>query len=55
MNEARQVKELRRQTGAGILECKKALRRCNGDMKRALAELKKRDIDPEEPEPEVVD
>ena len=30
------IKELRESTGAGILECRKALENANGDMKAAL-------------------
>lgn len=38
---AAQVKELRDQTGAGMMECKKALTMTNGDMERAIEELRK--------------
>ena len=33
---AGQVKELRERTGAGMMECKKALQEANGDMERAI-------------------
>lgn len=38
---ATQVKELRERTGAGMMECKKALAETNGDMERAIEELRK--------------
>ncbi|RDI41806.1 translation elongation factor Ts [Aquicella lusitana] len=38
---ASQVKELRERTGAGMMECKKALEASNGDMERAIEELRK--------------
>jgi elongation factor Ts len=34
------VKELREQTGAGIMECKRALEQANGDLKKATDLLK---------------
>lgn len=36
------IQELRRQTGAGIIECKKALEEARGDFKKAQAILRKR-------------
>lgn len=36
-----QVKELRERTGAGMMECKKALTTSGGDMERAIEELRK--------------
>ena len=33
---AAQVKELRERTGAGMMECKKALQEANGDMEKAI-------------------
>jgi elongation factor Ts len=33
---AAQVKELRERTGAGMMECKKALQESNGDLERAI-------------------
>jgi elongation factor Ts len=38
---ATQVNELRKRTGAGMMECKKALEACEGDMERAIDELRK--------------
>ncbi len=35
------VKELRERTGLGLLECKKALAACNGDVELAIEELRK--------------
>ena len=41
---AAQVKELRERTGAGMMECKRALAATNGDMERAVEELRKTGI-----------
>ena len=41
---ATQVKELREQTGAGIMECKSALAEANGDMEEAVTILRKRGL-----------
>jgi elongation factor Ts len=41
MISANQVKELRERTGAGMMECKKALEASNGDIERAIEELRK--------------
>jgi len=38
------VKELREMTGAGMMECKKALVEANGDLQKAVEELRKRGI-----------
>ncbi len=38
------VKELREKTGAGMMECKKALESCNGDMEKALVYLREKGI-----------
>lgn len=38
---ASQVKELRERTGAGMMECKKALERSKGDIEGAIEELRK--------------
>lgn len=38
---AAQVKELRERTGAGMMECKKALVETNGDMEAAIEDLRK--------------
>ncbi|MCB1846066.1 MAG: elongation factor Ts [Halieaceae bacterium] len=35
------VKELRERTGLGLLECKKALAACDGDVEQAIEELRK--------------
>jgi len=39
---ASMVKELRERTGAGMMECKKALQAANGDMETAITEMRKR-------------
>ena len=36
MVSAKEVNELRSQTGAGMMDCKKALTECNGDMQAAI-------------------
>jgi len=36
------IKKLREKTGAGILDCKKALQECNGDMEEAVKLLRKK-------------
>jgi len=41
---AAQVKELRERTGAGMMECKKALVECDGDMEAAVEALRKAGI-----------
>ena len=41
---AKLVKELRDQTGAGFMECKKALAETGGDVEKAAIELRKRGI-----------
>lgn len=41
---AEQVKELRERTGAGLMECKKALAEANGDMEGAIELMRKRGI-----------
>lgn len=38
---AAEVKELRERTGAGMMECKRALEATSGDMERAIDELRK--------------
>jgi len=42
---AKMVKELREKTGAGFMDCKKALQEANGDMAEAELNLRKRGID----------
>jgi len=39
---ASMVKELRERTGAGMMECKKALQETNGDMEEAITSMRKR-------------
>lgn len=41
---ASMVKELREQTGAGMLDCKKALEETNGDMEKAVTWLREKGI-----------
>lgn len=38
------IKELRQKTGAGILDCKKALTECNGNMEKAIEYLREKGI-----------
>jgi len=38
------VKELREKTGAGIMECKKALQECKGDLEKAVEVLRKKGL-----------
>lgn len=39
-----QIKELREKTGAGILDCRKALEATNGDLEQAIAYLREKGI-----------
>ena len=39
---ASMVKELREMTGAGMMDCKKALVECDGDMDKAVDYLKEK-------------
>jgi len=39
---AAQVNELRKKTGAGMMDCKKALNESNGDMEAAIDYLRKK-------------
>ncbi|MEW6654987.1 MAG: elongation factor Ts, partial [Bacteroidota bacterium] len=39
---AQQVKELRDKTGAGMIDCKKALEDSNGDLEAAIDILRKK-------------
>ncbi len=41
---AKLVKELREMTGAGMMDCKKALTATNGDIEKAVEELKKKGL-----------
>ncbi|MCD6262457.1 MAG: translation elongation factor Ts [Deltaproteobacteria bacterium] len=38
------IKELRSKTGVGIMDCKKALKECNGDIDKAIEYLRKKGI-----------
>ncbi len=44
MISAKEVNELRSQTGAGMMDCKKALTECNGDMQAAIDWLREKGI-----------
>lgn len=44
MISAKDVNELRGQTGAGMMDCKKALTECNGDMQAAIDWLREKGI-----------
>lgn len=39
-----QIKELRARTGAGMMDCKKALEECGGDMEKAIEYLRKKGL-----------
>jgi elongation factor Ts len=41
---ASMVKQLREKTGAGMMDCKKALTECDGDMERAIDFLRKKGL-----------
>ncbi len=41
---AAQVKELRERTGAGMLDCKKALVETNGDIEKAIDLLREKGL-----------
>lgn len=41
---AKMVKELREKTGAGMMDCKKALQECDGDMDKAIDYLREKGI-----------
>ena len=41
---AETVRELREKTGAGIMDCKKALQECSGDMEKALDYLRQKGL-----------
>lgn len=38
------VKQLRERTGAGIMDCKKALTESNGDMEKAIEYLREKGL-----------
>lgn len=42
---AKQVAELRKATGAGLMECKKALKECDGDLEKSKDYLRKRGLE----------
>ncbi len=44
MFNASDIKDLRASTGAGMLDCQKALKECNGDMDKAIAYLREKGI-----------
>ena len=44
MISAKDVNELRGKTGAGMMDCKKALTECNGDMEAAIDWLREKGI-----------
>ena len=44
MISAKDVNELRNKTGAGMMDCKKALTECNGDMDAAIDWLREKGI-----------
>lgn len=41
---AEMVKELRQSTGAGVLDCRKALDACGGDMEKAMKRLREKGL-----------
>ena len=41
---AKEVNELRKKTGAGMMDCKKALTESNGDMESAIDFLRKKKV-----------
>lgn len=41
---AAQVKELREKTGAGMMDCKKALTECEGDIAKAVDWLREKEL-----------
>ena len=41
---AKDVKELRETTGCGMMDCKKALTECNGDMEKAIEFLREKGL-----------
>lgn len=42
--DAKSVKELREKTGAGMLDCKKALEEANGDLTKAVEILREKGL-----------
>jgi len=45
VNTSEAIKQLREQTGAGMLECKNVLTQANGDLEKALAILKEKGVE----------
>ena len=41
---ANAVKELREKTGAGVMDCKRALQEANGDMEKATEALRQKGL-----------
>ena len=41
---AKQVNELRQKTGAGIMDCKRALQECKGDLDKAVKHLREKGV-----------
>ena len=41
---ATSVKELREKTGAGVMDCKKALAECGGDLEQAVDYLRRKGL-----------
>ena len=41
---ASSVKELREKTGAGVMDCKKALAECGGDLEKAIDYLRRKGL-----------
>ena len=44
MFSAQDIKDLRASTGAGMLDCQKALKECDGNMEKAIAYLREKGI-----------
>jgi elongation factor Ts len=42
--DAKKVKELREKTGAGVMDCKKALAETNGDLDKAATWLREKGV-----------
>ncbi len=44
MISAKMVKDLREKTGAGMMDCKKALSECDGDLEKAIEVLREKGL-----------
>ncbi len=44
MISAKMVKDLREKTGAGMMDCKKALTECDGDLEKAVEVLREKGL-----------